>query len=263
MISNKFEEITRNIWHNINLSNVYGTIYGEETITDSILLELAKQNYFNIRIIQTPKHQEGVRGTDWEWFVGSYKFGWIRYAIQAKKINPNTFRYDKLNHIVGKPPNAIAQSKLLRKYSNVNGAIPLYNFYNYYSNVNEKDHWNCCQTFEKELLGWTFTTLANVEKAISIRGYRSFDQIHKFKNTLPIRCLFNCSYFKSIYQDKNTIGGTGKFLNESFRKVARLPNQFINAREIGILGEFPEEIYNQEIKIYPKRIAIIEVDNEE
>jgi hypothetical protein len=41
--------------------------------------------------------------------------------------------------------------------------------------------------------------------------------------------------------------------------VARLPQQFINAREIGILGEFPEELYNPQIEIYPKRIAIIEL----
>jgi len=89
MIAQKFEEITRRIWTDINLSNRYGTIYGEETITDSILLELVKQNYFNIRILQTPKNLEAVKGTDWEGFVGSYKFGWIRYAIQAKKLNLN------------------------------------------------------------------------------------------------------------------------------------------------------------------------------
>jgi len=58
MIAQKFEEITRRIWTDINLSNKYGTIYGEETITDSILLDLVKQNYFNIRILQTPKNFE-------------------------------------------------------------------------------------------------------------------------------------------------------------------------------------------------------------
>ena len=263
MIPKKFEDITRRIWTDIDLANKYGTSFGEETITDSILLELAKQNYFNIRILQTPKPKETIQGTDWEWFVGSYRYGWMRYAIQAKKLNPNSHRYDNLNHKVGQPPNEDYQINLLRAFASANGAVPLYNFYNYYPKVTEADHWQCSKTFDRELLGWTFTTLTNVETAINTLGSRTFDKIHQLKTTLPIRCLFSCPYFKSIYQDQNINGTTEDFLGEDFRKVATLPPQFINAREIGILDEFPEELYSPQIQIYPKRIAIIELPDDE
>jgi hypothetical protein len=261
MIAQKFEEITRRIWTDINLSNRYGTIYGEETITDSILLELVKQNYFNIRILQTPKNLEAVKGTDWEWFVGSYKFGWIRYAIQAKKLNLSTNKYDNIKHKVGQPPNDDYQINLLRTFANANGAVPLYNFYNYAPAATQADHWQCSKAFDRELLGWTFTTLTNVETAIKTRGSRTFDKIHRLKVTLPIRCLFTCPYFKALYHDQSKIEATGNFFGESFRKVATLPRQFINAREIGILEDFPEELYSPQIEIYPKRIAIIELPN--
>jgi hypothetical protein len=263
MIPQKFEDITRRIWTDINLSNRYNTLYGEETITDSILLELAKQNYFNIRILQTPKPLEATQGTDWEWYVGSYTYGWVRYAIQAKKLNPKSNTYDSLNHKVGQPPNDDFQINLLRTFANTNGAVPLYNFYNYFPTATAADHWQCSKTFDRELLGWTFTTLTNVETAISTRGWRTFDKIHHLKYTLPIRCLFTCPYFKSLYQDQSTIGSTGDFLGETFRKVAMLPRQFINAREIGTLDEFPEELYSPQIEIYPKRIAIIELPDDE
>jgi len=132
MIHKKFEEITRKIWTDIKLSQQYGIILGEETITDSILLELARQNFFNIRILQTQKPKEAIQGTDWEWFVGSYKYGWIRYAIQAKKLNLTTLGYGNLNHKIGKAPNDDYQINILRKFSKANGAVPLYHFYNYF-----------------------------------------------------------------------------------------------------------------------------------
>lgn len=259
MIQEKFEDITRRIWSDINLSNKYGTLYGEETITDSILLELVKQNYVNIKILQTPKVLEAIKGTDWEWYVGSHTYGWIRYAIQAKKLNPKTNSYGSLNHKVRQSSNVNYQINLLRTFADANGAVPLYNFYNHYPSATETGHWQCSKPFDKELLGWTFTTLTNVETAIKTRGSRTFDKIHQLKYTLPIRCLLTCPYFKSLYQDQTTIGLTGDFLGESFQKVATLPKQFLNAREIGILEEFPEELYSPEIAIYPKRIAMIEL----
>lgn len=253
------EDISRRIWTDINLSKKYNTIYGEETITDSILLELAKLDYFNIRILQTPKSVEAHQGTDWEWYVGSNTYGWIRYAIQAKKINTKSNCYTSLNHKLGKSPVVEYQINILRTFANTNGAVPLFNFYNYYPNATEDKHWQCSQSFDLELLGWTFTTLKNVEAAIKKRGFRTFDKIHQLKNALPIRCLFTCPYFKSLYHDQTKSRSEENFLGETFTRLKTLPTQLSAAREIGKLHEFPIELYSPLINIYPKRIAIIEL----
>ena len=262
MITKKFEELGRRIWTDIDLSKKYHIVYGEETITDSILLDLAKQNYCNVRILQTTKNLEAKQGTDWEWYVGSDTYGWIRFAIQAKKLDQETKIYKSLNHKVGNPPNYKDQIDLLRTFANTNEAVPLYNFYNFFPNA-QAVHWQCSKVFDQQLLGWTFTTLTNVETAIKKRGHRTFDKIHQLEQTLPIRCLFTCLYFKSIYQDQTIIGKKGDFLGEPFKKIASLPKNFMNAIEIGNLSEFPEELYNPKIEIYPKRIAIIELPEEE
>ncbi|MGI4021540.1 MAG: DUF6615 family protein [Janthinobacterium lividum] len=260
LITEKFEEITKRIWNDISFADYYRILYGEESITDSILLDLAKQNWFSIRILQTPKHLEPKLGTDWEWYVGSNNYGWIRYAIQAKKLKTRyNNRYTNLKHFVGPHPDNY-QTKKLRIFANDNYAVPLYNFYNYFPDATEADHWQCSKPFDKELLGWTFTTLKNVETAIVTKGSRTFNKIHRLKDTLPIRCLFTCPYFQSLYQDRKTIDSAGEFLGEPFRKIATLPRQFINARETGILKEFPEELYST--RLYPKRIAIIELTDE-
>jgi hypothetical protein len=74
--------------------------------------------------------------------------------------------------------------------------------------------------------------------------------------------LFTCPYFKPLYLNQ-AVGQIGNFLGEPFKKISSLPNALITSREIGTLGEFPEEIYNPEIKIYPKRIAIIDLTGTE
>lgn len=239
---------------------MHGAIYGEETITDSILLEIAKQNFFNLRILQTPKNIEGAQGTDWEWFVGSNENGWIRYAIQAKKMNTNSMSYQSLNHKVGSSPNEEFQIDILRTFAAANGAIPLYNFYNYYPEATESDHWHCSKSFDRELLGWTFTTLSNVQNAIDTYGHRTFDKIHRQEETLPIRCLFTCPHITNLYNEPTGNGDNpNTFFGEEFTKIQRLPNEFLFAQESGILEKFPENLYKPEINIYPRRIAIIEI----
>lgn len=256
MITERFEELSRSIWTNIYLSNKYSTIYGEETITNSILLILAKQEYLNIKILQTPKNIEGVQGTDWEWFVGSSKSGWIRYVIQAKKLNLNTNRYETLHYKVGNSKNGKYQIDLLQNFAEVNGAVPLYSFYNYYPQAKQSKHWHCNRRFDIELLGWTFTTLSNVKEAINTRGYRTFDKVHQFI-TLPISCLF-----KEIYKRNMTINKKLGFMGETISILETLPPEFSNANEIGTLNEFPEAVYNPKAKYYPKRIAIIDLSEE-
>lgn len=263
IISETFEEITKEIWHGIDDANRYKLTFGEETITDLILLKLVKKNYFNLRILQTLKPLEAKKGTDWEWIVGTNTYGWIRFAVQAKKMNRKTAIYDKLNHLVGKPPHEDYQINILRTFATANGAVPLYQFYNYYPAADRNLHWQCHLQYEQEMLGWTFTTLTNVDRALRQRGARNFTQLHQQKITLPVRCLFNCPRFKSYYRDTSIIGRRSDILGEPFTKLSRLPDEFLTAREGGVLPNFPEELYNPEINIYPERIAIIELSEEE
>lgn len=256
-IQETIDKLTKDVWENIGLSNKLKTKYGEETISDILLLELAKLNNYNLRIVQTPKDVEKFKGTDWEWLIGSQTYGWIRFAIQAKKADPNSINgnYNCLKHNVGEEE----QIDILKRYSNANNAIPLYCFYNHYPKANQRDHWHCKKPFEQELLGWTITSTKNVETALVTHGCRNFEFIHKQKDSLPTKCLFDCPILIKQYQDKSLIGNEIQMFDSIVTKIKSIPNFLIEGRDIMSIDSFPEELYNRQIEIYPKRIAIFDL----
>lgn len=259
MISDKIEELSRNIWDNLGNAAKYKITYGEETITDHVLLELLKQNYHQLKIIKTHKQEESTQGSDWDWFVGSNEYGWIRFSIQAKKHYLNSDTYN-IKYTVGKHPYKRYQYEILREYSRINNAVPLYSFYNHYPTLNISNHWHCSYPFDAEILGWSFTTLRNIEHAANSIKKKNFDCIHTYQDTQPMRCLFKCKYFLDLYK-KNIFDQEMDFLNERCIKIRKLPESLISAIEIGSIYEFPNDLFKPDIKIYPDRIAIFDVIN--
>lgn len=260
-IQQTINNLTIDVWDNIGLSNRLHTKYGEETISDILLLELAKLRNYNLRIIQTPKDREKYKGTDWEWFIGSQSYGWIRFAIQAKKADPNSKNgdYSCLKHTVGTEE----QIDILKRYSKANNAVPLYCLYNHYSKANEPDHWHCKRIFEQKLLGWTITAIRNVETALTTHGCRNFEFMHKQKETLPTKCLFDCPVLIKQYQDKSLIDKKIKIFDTEVVKIKSIPSSLIEQRDITSIDNYPEELYNRQIEIYPKRIAIFNLGDDE
>ena len=138
------ERLAANTWQRIHYSLDWEISQGEETITDNLLLEIkmSKDPAF-IKIEKCPKKLEAVRGIDWEWWIGSYNFGWIKYAVQAKKIslseNREEGKYPNLTHEIktnlnkknGIKKSVKNQIDVLEHYSKENKLVPLYCFYNY------------------------------------------------------------------------------------------------------------------------------------
>ena len=259
-IQQTISKLTTDVWENINLADKLNTKYGEETISDILLLELARLKNYNLRIIQTPKDKEKYKGTDWEWFIGSQSYGWTRYAIQAKKADPaNNGYYSCLGHKV----DTELQIDILKRYSTANNAVPLYCFYNHYPKATEKDHWHCKKDYDQKLLGWTITTIKNVETALSTHGCRNFNFIHTQKETLPTRCLFDCPILIKQYQDKSLVDKKITLFDTEVNKIRSIPSFLIEQRDITSIDSFPEELYNRQIEIYPKRIAIFDLGSDE
>ena len=85
-------------WENLREAKLQSVRFGEETITDLLMLELRRSGFKAFR--QTSLHDEAKYGTDFECWVGSESEGWIGYAVQAKKLNFKTQTYLNLNHTV-------------------------------------------------------------------------------------------------------------------------------------------------------------------
>ena len=173
-----------------NSRGVLGPVrFGEETITDLLMMDLYVQGSTVAHFQQTSKPDEAMWGTDFELWLGSERKGWFRFAIQAKKLDLRNDRYASLTQ-----SNANGQQiELLEEYARVNRAAPLYCLYNHTDGADEFEHWHCCTgPADLKELGCTVTPLSNIGTAIDEWGGKNFDSIHRRKSTLPWKCLVSC-----------------------------------------------------------------------
>jgi hypothetical protein len=75
MLLHHFEYLAKDTWETLRDASALHIDQGEETITDNLLLYLARQHLTNLRVIKTPKNLEPDKGTDWEWWIGNSHMG--------------------------------------------------------------------------------------------------------------------------------------------------------------------------------------------
>jgi hypothetical protein len=247
-----FEKLSASTWGRLRDAEAYGISQGEETLTDINLLDIVKLKSPQVRVVKTPKNKEKDKGTDWEWWFGNNNIGWLRYAVQAKKIDYKTQNYKVLNHKVdGKP-----QIDILETYSRVNMAIPLYCFYNYVEE-DVSEYWKCNLPFDNHQLGCTITPLKNVRECINMHGKRNFKSLHRYPTTRPWRCLLYCPLIKNLYlSDRKSIDYFGF---ENVNLYRSLPSELINDDKGYKTQFFSSSFYNPDIRNYPRRILIVEM----
>lgn len=254
-VAQKLEELSKNVWERIRDGHELGIRQGEESITDHLLLELCRAHFSGIYVIKTPKDKESEKGTDWEWWIGSNQMGWIRYAVQAKKLAIPKMIYQTLNHKVGNSKER--QIDILKRYAAATQSVALYCFYNY-SYLSNKPYWQCTLPFDAPQLGCTVTPMAIVEKALAGRGNRTFKYFHSQPQTIPWRCLAKCPSILSIYKD-NAKAAKEKFSTE-VTMYKQLPPGFDLAIEDGSLRKYSPDFYRVESDILPKKILVLDVN---
>ena len=71
-LTSLLEDLAKTTWHRLHDARELSIRFGEETITDLLLLDLRRSQPINAAIIQTPKSDEAVSGTDFEWWLISF-----------------------------------------------------------------------------------------------------------------------------------------------------------------------------------------------
>ena len=196
-LSAMFSDQSRSIWDRLSYvkdsyksRGALGPVrFGEETITDLIMMDLYVNGSTLAHFTQTTKPDEAVSGKDFEIWLGSYHLGWFRFAIQAKKIDLTNDRYSGLTQ---GNPNGL-QIDLLKQDAQLKQAAPLYCLYNFTEKAETGRHYHCLDgQSELKELGCTVTPLSNIQTAINQHGGKNFNRIHSEKSTLPWRCLVSC-----------------------------------------------------------------------
>jgi uncharacterized protein DUF6615 len=277
-----FEKLASDTWERMAAGYSSNISQGEETITDINLLEIERAGFDNVRVVKTNKNDESVLGTDWEWWIGGHN-EWLRFAVQAKKGypkngSPQEGYYRSINQ---KVKNGTAQIDILEKYAKLNGAIPLYCFYNSIVDppFDPQKHWHCNENPEKHQLGCSLTPLSVAKKA-NTRGNRNFNFIHSQPETIPWRCLlkFFENWPQNILpigqkkdgseQEKPTANNEHGFFSHLRGIYCIYPSPPITPRSSKemVLDEsfFSKELIDErfsdrEIQLFPKRIMTIEI----
>lgn len=253
------EELAVDTWERLRDARALGIRFGEETITDLVLLEMKRKHSARSYIAQTPLHKEKTQGTDWEWWIGSDRVGWIRYAVQAKRLNKD-LRYGSITHKV----NGTKQIDLLERYAKKHRALPLYCLYNYSGIGIDNSAWNCSLPYKKYQLACTITSIGVARHAIDNWGEKTFAKIHANQNTLPWRCLIACPRIKRIYRSARLFGFSNDIhpvTGTSVNVYPELPVELRNVRETGRVDfdQTASDFYSPDFDL-PKRILVLETD---
>ena len=273
------ETLAKDTWENLREAKPLSVRFGEETITDTLMLELRRKGFTVFK--QTSLRDEAKFGTDFECWVGSDSMGWIGYAIQAKKLDFGTGTYRNLGHVVKGPQKR--QLDILTTYAMKRGLTARYCLYSHSMSVNACFLACCSRSFPEEELGCTITHPRAVERAIATPRGKRFHSLQHHRDTVPWRCLAICPRLRSaLVANSIPSDDLSPLLDRDSRIHPRLPDDLSGLREetqtgshareegrrevdfeqFGIGVDYREMDYENQLSpsfIIPKRVYILEL----
>jgi len=249
-IETLFEKLAFTTWQAIENAFEHNISYGEDAITSINLLALKNASFPNLAIADT-RPSESTKGCDFEFWIGNYKSGWYRYAIQAKKISVSSERYHSLNHKVGGVP----QTDILEIYAKANKAIPLYCLFNFSKST--KKSLTACPNFKDIMeFGCSITPLSTTKIALKTRGARNFNWFHARKETLPWSCLVRCPQLHSHWS-QNVLGM--KYENARHKELPDILARMLHQPDEPI--QFIDtNIFSRETEYRPRWVGVVDTE---
>lgn len=170
-------------WERRRVAKQIGFPFSEETITETILLDLATQNRAEIQIQPLTKYQESQIGADWEWcFYNEGGNRFFRTLVQAKVLDNLDAEYAHIDRKIGN--TGVRQIDRLLRVARDRGVPALYVFYNHLADVSRVPV-KTCQCYEcRDCWGCSVALATDVEAHLPDK---SFDTLRKI--SMPWLCL--------------------------------------------------------------------------
>jgi hypothetical protein len=128
--------VARTTWRRRGTAKARGLTFGEESVTDTILMDLAETFPGSLTILPFSKHEEGKRGADWAWLFrdasGAHN---LPMLVQAKALDLVEFEYPEIKRHIGKITPPMRQIDRLIETAQAWGWPAIYAFYNHLDNV--------------------------------------------------------------------------------------------------------------------------------
>ena len=121
------------VWNQQNRAFRHGLSLQEETITEMLLLRMAKdRSKHGMRVRMFNKRQEGKNGADWEWFIRT-RYCSLGLRVQAKRLYHRDTAGDK--DYGGLDPDSSQIDTLISK---AGSKLPVYVFFNHNHGTNSR-----------------------------------------------------------------------------------------------------------------------------
>ncbi len=122
------------VWERREVAKRAGMPFSEETITDTVLLDLATHHPKELKVIPFNKHKEGKTGADWEWcFYDQARSTYLPMLVQAKLLDDNEKKYSHINRTIGS--TGVRQIDRLLETSRKRRVPAIFAFYNHLSDT--------------------------------------------------------------------------------------------------------------------------------
>lgn len=165
--------------------------YGEETITATILLDLADGYPGEVTMVSFNRRQEARIGADWAWAFQSGDGKWtLPMLVQAKLLDSEDHAYPEIERRIGR--SSVRQIDRLISTAEGMGWPSLYAFYNHLDDVSRIPA-NCRSLEMTERYRLASSWGISIADAYSVRAARrdlTFDT-HR-RHSIPLHCLL-CS----------------------------------------------------------------------
>jgi len=114
------------VWERILVAHKNGFPFGEETITETILLDLKANHPDKLFIQPFSKRRERWNGADWEWWIGK-DGNWIGMRVKAKRVALPDEEFHELFYKSKSGPKR--QIEYLIDAARADGLAPIYALY--------------------------------------------------------------------------------------------------------------------------------------
>lgn len=127
-------DLSRMVWAKRGAAKTAGLPFNEETITETILLELTTAYPGDVQVVAFNKKQEAKTGADWLWsFVCADGSQSLTMLVQAKRLEDAERIYSGINRNIGTRTPPVRQIDQLLATATAQGVPALYAFYNHVS----------------------------------------------------------------------------------------------------------------------------------
>ena len=170
-------------WERREMAKEAGFPFSEETITETILLDLATMHPAEIQVYPLNKHQEGRIGADWEWcFYNRKQSRFLRTLVQAKVLDNRDREYAHIDRYIGN--TGVRQIDRLLEAAGRRQIPALYVFYNHLSDPSRLPVESCTCLECRQCWGCSMAFAPGVAATLPDKSFDALKRISK-----PWACL--------------------------------------------------------------------------